>query len=83
MIFDINARGRRLRSQREQIGFIDTGAVETPGTVGQRLDQLLFDDALRFQIIEKALGETPVCDEIILGRDDRLTAEGVTHGIEA
>ena len=44
---------------------------------------LLFDDALRFQIIEKALGETAVGDEIILGRDDGLTAESVTHGVEA
>jgi hypothetical protein len=34
------------------------------------------------QIIEEALAETRVCDEVVLGRHDGLAAEGVFHGIE-
>ena len=83
IIIELDAGELLLCTQREQIGFIGAGTVQTPGAVGQGLGELHFENAFGLEIIEKALAKARICYEIMLRRHDGLAAEGMPHGIEA
>ena len=54
--------------EREEVG-LDRGAVELPGSVDERLDELGFDGAFRLAFIEEGL-RVALVDGMVLGRQD-------------
>src|SRR6266852_3642192 len=53
-VFGIDMVGMLGEAQREEIVLQRGNAVESPGRVGEVLDELFFEDAARFQVVEEA-----------------------------
>src|SRR5271165_4743622 len=58
-------------------------AVETPGAVGDGLDQLALHGGLGLEVVEEVAAEFVVGDAVFGGDDDGLAGETVAQGVEA
>ena len=74
--------GRAKGDVREDIGFKRGGAVESPGGVGQCLDEMDFGGALGM-VFAGERGDVAVVGFQVLGvHDDHLAGESVANGVE-
>src|SRR5271165_4043466 len=58
-------------------------AVETPGAVGDGLDQLALHSGLGLEVVEEAAAEFVVGGAVFGGDDDGLAGEAVAEGVHA
>ena len=69
-------------AEAEQTVFERGNAVEAPGSVGERLDELVLDHALGLEVVEESLREELVGVEILGRQDDHVTSESVAKSVQ-
>ena len=67
----------------EDVGFHVAHAIDPPGEIDQRLDELLFDGALGLGSVEPFLGVTEESEGVFVRKQDGLRVESMTEGVEA
>ncbi len=69
-------------AEREQVGFEGGDAIEAPGSVGERLHELIFEGALGLEVVEEAAGVAFVGSVVFGGQDDDVAGESMAEGVE-
>ena len=66
----------------EEIGFERGGAVESPGSVGEGLDEVGLGGSFGVVFVDERFHVTLVGGEVLGGHDDDLAGESVAEGVE-
>ena len=69
-------------SEGKEVGFEGGDAVESPGGVGDFMDELFFEGAFGLEVVEEFLSVELVGGEVVGGEDDGVAGESVAEGIE-
>src|SRR2546430_4976314 len=69
-------------AEREEVGLDGGGAVELPGGIEERLDELSFGGALGPIFVEEGLGVTLVSGMVLGGEDDGVAGEAVAQSVQ-
>ena len=66
-----------------QVIFERGDAVQAPRSVGEGLDELLFENAFRLEVVEERLCEALIGCEILRGEDYRVAGQAVSKSVQA
>jgi len=69
-------------AEREEVGLEGGDAIEAPGGVGERLNQLLFEGAGGLEVIEEAVGVALVSGVVLCGQNDGVAGEAMAEGVQ-